>query len=95
TGYRGKIAVRIPGKSFALDLAKAADFPITATSANISGTPPAQEAAEVIGHFGENIDLIVDGNKTPGGKPSTIIDVTVTPPKIIRDGRVQLESDHH
>ena len=45
---KGKIAVRIPGDSFALSLAKTADFPITATSANISGKPPAQNSEEVI-----------------------------------------------
>jgi len=93
TGDRGKVAVRIPGESFALDLAKAANFPITATSANISGRRPAQEPAEVIDYFGEDIDLVVDGNKTPGGKPSTIIDVTVSPPKVLRDGRVLLDPD--
>lgn len=86
----GKIAVRIPGDSFALKLAIAADFPITATSANLSGMPPAQEPIEVINYFGEAIDLVVDGGKTPGEKPSTIVDVTATPIKVLRDGRVLL-----
>lgn len=90
TGGSGKIAVRIPGESFALDLARAADFPITATSANLSGAPPAEDAASVINYFGDGIDLIVDGGRTPGGKPSTIIDVTLTPPAILREGRILL-----
>ena len=89
-GRTKKIAVRIPGNSFALRLAKAADFPITATSANISGKMPAQSSDGVINYFGENIDLVVDVPKTPGGKPSTIVDVTVTPPKVLREGSILL-----
>ncbi len=91
-GRMNKIAVRIPGKSFALTLAKAAGFPITATSANLSGSMPAQSPDEVIDYFGETIDLVVDGHKTPGGKPSTIVDVTVDPPKVLREGSILLKA---
>ena len=94
TGSKNTVAVRIPGNSFALSLARAADFPITATSANLSGKPPAQEPEAVMNYFGNNIDLIIDGNKAPGGKPSTIIDVTVTPPKILRKGSVLLDTEY-
>ncbi|MBI4653939.1 MAG: threonylcarbamoyl-AMP synthase [Nitrospirae bacterium] len=90
TAGTGKVAVRIPGSSFALRLAIAADFPITATSANLSGMPPAREFVEVINYFGEAIDLVVDGGKTPGEKPSTIVDVTATPIKVLREGKVLL-----
>ncbi len=91
TSSKDKVAIRIPGKSFALDLAKAADFPITATSANPSGKRPAQSAEEVMDYFGENINLLIDGNKTRGGRPSTIIDVTVSPAKIVREGSISSE----
>lgn len=93
TTNTGKIAVRIPGDSFALSLAKVANFPITATSANISGKPPAQSSEEVLNYFGENIDLVVNGPKTPGGKPSTIVDVTVMPFKVLREGRVLVNNE--
>ena len=83
-----KIAVRIPGESFALHLAKAAPFPFTATSANLSGIPPAQDAETVIRYFGNKIDLIVDGGMTPGGLPSTIVDVTEEEIKILREGAI-------
>jgi L-threonylcarbamoyladenylate synthase len=89
TGGTGKIAVRIPGISFALELARAADFPITATSANYSGKPPARTAEEVTGLFGENIDLVIEGGQTPGGKPSTILDVSTKPIKVLREGRIR------
>lgn len=90
TGNSGKIAARIPGESAALHLARAAGFPVTATSANPSSSLPAKTADEVIDYFGDNIDLVIDSGETPGGKPSTIVDVTVTPPKILRKGRVLL-----
>ncbi len=90
-GSKSTIAVRIPGKGFALSLAKAANFPITATSANLSGKQPARESEKVIDYFGEHIDLIVDHGKTPGGKPSTIIDVTTTPPRVLREGSIVSE----
>lgn len=89
TAGLGKVAAREPGEGFALSLARAAGFPITATSANISSRPPAKHPDEVIKYFGDRIDLIVDAGETPGGKPSTIVDVTVTPPKLLREGRVR------
>jgi L-threonylcarbamoyladenylate synthase len=91
TAGSGKVAVRIPGSSFALDLAESLGYPITATSANISGMPPATQPDEVIGYFGNTIAVIVDGGKTPGGKPSTIVDVTDSGLKIVRQGAVPEE----
>jgi L-threonylcarbamoyladenylate synthase len=85
------IAVRIPGESFALQLAKTANFPITATSANPSGLPPAQDAESVIKYFGDKIDLIIDGGHTSGGLPSTIVDVTGDKIKILREGVIKKE----
>lgn len=90
TGGSERIAVRIPGESFALHLARAAKFPITATSANLSGSVPARCAQEVMDYFRKSIDLVIDAGETPGGKPSTIVDATVEPFKILREGRVEL-----
>ncbi|MFZ6017042.1 MAG: L-threonylcarbamoyladenylate synthase [Nitrospirota bacterium] len=91
TAGTGKVAVRIPGESFALQLARAAEFPITSTSANISGIPPAQDAETVIKYFGDKIDLIIDGDPTSGGLPSTIVDVTEDEIKILREGVIKKE----
>ncbi len=82
----GKVAVRVPGGSFALHLARIAGFPITATSANLSGKPPAARADDLIKYFDEGIDLVVDGGATTGGLPSTIIDVTGSDLEIVREG---------
>lgn len=86
-----KIAVRIPGESFALHLAKFANFPITATSANPSGIPPARDAETVIRYFGDRIDLIIDSGPTSGELPSTIVDATEQGIKILRDGMIKKE----
>jgi len=49
--------------------------PLTGTSANHTGQPPAQSAKEVIEQLGPQIDLILDGGLTPGGQPSTVLQV--------------------
>jgi L-threonylcarbamoyladenylate synthase len=93
TAGTGKVAVRMPGESVALRLAREAGFPITATSANISSEPPADNIDAVLKYFGDNIDLIIDGGRTPGGKPSTIVDAAADTLKILREGRVLLHSE--
>ena len=91
TAKTGKIAVRIPGESFALDLARSLGTPITATSANISGMPPAVNIDDVIRYFGDAIDLIIDCGKTPGGQPSTIVDASGVKVRILRAGAISAE----
>jgi L-threonylcarbamoyladenylate synthase len=88
TAGTGKVAVRIPGESFALQLARHAGFPLTSTSANPSGLPPAQETGTVKEYFQDDIDLIVDGGGTPGGRPSTIVDTEGNGIKIVREGAI-------
>jgi L-threonylcarbamoyladenylate synthase len=86
TAGTGTVAVRVPGRSFALTLASALEFPITATSANISSYPPADCAEAVADYFGEQIDMVIDCGKTPGSLPSTIIDATGSRPFVVRHG---------
>ena len=93
TAGTGKVAVRVPGESVALHLAREAGFPITATSANISTKPPADNPDAVLSYFGDSIDLIIDGGITPGGKPSTIVDATVNPIRVLREGSVLLHAE--
>ncbi len=88
TGGTGRVAARIPGESTALFLAGRLRLPVTATSANPSSQPPAEDPEHVMSYFGDKVDLIIDTGKSPGGRPSTIIDVTVTPPEILRKGSV-------
>jgi L-threonylcarbamoyladenylate synthase len=86
------VAVRIPGESFALRLAQTAHFPIIATSANLSGLPPARDAETVLSYFGDRIDLIIDAGPAPGGLPSTIVDARGSVLKVLREGVVGRKS---
>lgn len=88
TAGTGTIGIRMPGHPVALGLVRAAGFPITAPSANPSGAPPPTTAGQVYESLKEAIDLILDGGPTKGGLPSTLLDVSVTPPKLIREGAV-------
>ncbi len=89
TAGTGKVAVRVPGESFALELVRAAGFPITATSANPSGAPPATTAQEVLKYFTVELDLIVDGGKSLSEEPSTIVEIVQEGVKLLRRGVVK------
>ena len=91
TGGSGKIGIRLSSHRVAADLAGRAGIAITGTSANVSGTPPCVTADEVQQALGKEVDFILDGGETEGGKGSTVLDVTVTPPQIIREGMISHE----
>jgi L-threonylcarbamoyladenylate synthase len=86
TAGRMNIAVRVPAHSVARALAAAAGGAITSTSANPSGTPPATTADEVRRTLGDRVALVIDGGTTPGGAPSTIVDVQQSQPTLVRAG---------
>ena len=71
-----------------MDCTPTCTSPITGTSANLSGMKPSKSANEVLEYFGSNIDLILDGGICKEEKESTIIDVTKSPPEILRQGAV-------
>ncbi len=83
----GKVGVRVPGPSAALQLVSAFGGPLTATSANPTGKPAARSAAEVRAYFANRLDHVVFG-ESPGGLPSTVIDATTNPVTVIRRGAV-------
>lgn len=82
------VAVRVPAHGVAVALAAAVGSPITSTSANRSGRPPAQTADEVHEALGDVIDLILDSGACAGGAPSTIVDVTGDRPTLVRQGAI-------
>lgn len=87
----GSIAVRASSLVLARNLAAALGGPLTATSANRSDSPPATTAPEVLAEIGDGLDLILDGGPSPGGLPSTIVDVRTMPPRLVRTGRIAFE----
>jgi L-threonylcarbamoyladenylate synthase len=88
TAHTGKIGIRISSHPVAACLALRLDGPITATSANFSGTPEILSPQKVVRCLGDRIDLVIDGGLSPGGKGSTILDVTLDPPVILREGAI-------
>jgi len=86
TGGTGKIGIRVSSHTVARMLAEGLAGPLTATSANLSGERECSTAEEVIRAFGESLDAVIDGGKTTGGLGSTILDVTVSPPLVRREG---------
>ena len=80
------IAVRIPNHPVCQVLIQHLGNPIIGTSANTSGQPAALTAEEVGQQLGGRIDLIINGGQCPGGKESTIVDITHAPPVILRQG---------
>jgi L-threonylcarbamoyladenylate synthase len=79
------LAVRVPGHGLLRALLEHTG-PLTSSSANRSGAPPAAVADEVAGAFGDRLDLLLDGGATPGGLPSTLIDATGKELRVVRAG---------
>lgn len=85
-GEANKIAIRVSSHPVAQALTKGLNSPITSTSANVSGAQSPFTSEEVSFQLGDKIDLLIDGGRTPGEMPSTIIDVTISPPLLVREG---------
>ncbi|MGK0179222.1 MAG: L-threonylcarbamoyladenylate synthase, partial [Nitrospinales bacterium] len=86
------IGIRQPGNPITQKVLSALDHPLTAPSANISGGTPATTAQQVLDTFGEKIELILDAGECKGGKPSTLINATDTPARLIRAGAIDFEA---
>lgn len=83
------IGVRIPDHPVALKLLRAAG-PLAVTSANLSGHENTNTAQEVLEQLGGRIHLVIDGGRTPGGVPSTVVDCTKSQPSILRPGPISM-----
>lgn len=90
--HGGTVAVRVPGLALPRRLAERLGRPISGVSANRSGEPPCRRATEVARVFAESVDMIVDGGATAGGAPSTILDLTSDPPRLVREGILPLSA---
>lgn len=82
------VAVRIPPAAWLRGLVADIGLPVTATSANVSGEKDVSDPAEVVRLFDGKVDVIVDGGPTPGGLPSTIVDISGDRPRLLREGAV-------
>ncbi|MFH0913875.1 MAG: L-threonylcarbamoyladenylate synthase [Chloroflexota bacterium] len=84
------VAVRVPAHPVPVALAEGVG-PIVGTSANLSGKPSALTAEEVHAQLGDRVDFTIDGGRCPGGKESTVVDVTGERPVILREGAISRE----
>lgn len=91
TGGLDTVAIRMPNHKIARELIRAAGVSIAAPSANLSGKPSPTLGEHVIDDMDGRIDMIIDGGKVGMGLESTIIDVTVEPPMILRPGFITKE----
>lgn len=88
----GTVAVRLPDDPFLTEIVRSLGQPIYSTSVNRSGNPPMHLIAEIIREFESEVDLIVDAGDQPAGLPSTILDVTNRPYRVLRQGEFEVPS---
>lgn len=92
TGGQDTVAVRLPGHAIPRVLILESGSPITGTSANRSGGPEPLTAEDVRSQLADSVDMVIDGGRCPGGVASTILDLTTTPPVILRRGAIPEEA---
>jgi len=90
TANTGNVALRVPNAKIPLAVVQAAQIPITATSANLSGETECTTATAVRDQLKDRISIIVDGGTSPRDVPSTIVDLTDTEARwrVLREGAI-------
>lgn len=88
-----RIAFRLADTPFLRELLGYLEAPLLSTSANLAGEPPLANAAEIVKLFGDNVGLVVSDPElearvaSEGALPSTLVDLSCRPPKVLREGR--------
>jgi L-threonylcarbamoyladenylate synthase len=88
TSGTGTVGVRLPADENVRELVRQCGGVLTGTSANPSGREPARSAQEVAEYFPRGLDLIVDGGEVSATEPSTVLDVSSAPPRVVRAGAI-------
>lgn len=91
-GNTGRIGVRWPDSPLSQGLALRVGGAITASSANRSGAAAALSAAEVEAQLAPDVDLVLDAGSANAPQVSTVLDITVEPPRMIRAGKIQQDA---
>ncbi|MBA2552100.1 MAG: threonylcarbamoyl-AMP synthase [Geodermatophilaceae bacterium] len=86
----GTVAVRMPLHPVALELLERTG-PLAVSSANRTGQPPATTVVQARDQLGDDVHIYLDAGPSPGAVASTIVDVTVSPPRMLRAGAVSAE----
>lgn len=88
TAGQPTVGVRVPDLPVAIAVLAACDFPVAVTSANISDEQAAVAVEELPAELLEAVAVVLDSGRCPGEVPSTVVDVTGVPPRILRQGPV-------
>ncbi|MFH2126410.1 MAG: L-threonylcarbamoyladenylate synthase [Pseudomonadota bacterium] len=88
--HRGGVAMRCSPHPVAAGLALALGRAITATSANLSGQPAPNKAADLDQALVDGCEVLLDSGPTPGGPASTVVDARVEPPVVLRRGAIEI-----
>ena len=95
TAGTGTVGVRLPADENVRTLVRECGGVLTATSANPSGREPAHSAPAVAEYFpggpSHGLDLILDGGEVTVTEPSTVLDATTSPPRVVREGAISRE----
>jgi L-threonylcarbamoyladenylate synthase len=91
TAGAGTVAIRVPGSELAQALARRAGGAIVSTSANFSGEPPPTAPEELAPDLLARIDHVLDGGRTQGGRPSTIVEVAGGTLRLLREGVIPMD----
>ena len=92
-GAGATVALRCPKDKLSHDLLDFIGGPVVSSSANISGQPPARSAKEVIETFGNQLDVVLDAGPVENRQPSTLVDVSRDPARVLRQGAVDVSSE--
>jgi len=91
TASTGTIGLRLPDDARVRNLVRKCGGALTATSANPSNQPPATSASEVEAYFGHAVDLVIDDGAVAVARPSTVLDLSLEQPTVIREGLITTE----
>jgi tRNA threonylcarbamoyl adenosine modification protein (Sua5/YciO/YrdC/YwlC family) len=86
-GGRPTLGIRLPDHDVPRALARRLG-PLAASSANVSGLPPATDAQMVVESLGDLVELVIDDGPVRGGVASTVVDCTADPPNVLREGAI-------
>lgn len=92
-GQGDSVAVRCPRDPLCALVLRRLGLPLVSTSANLKGGAPCVSGAEASRDFLDKVDVVVDSGAAPSDAPSTIVDVTVTPHRVIRQGSLTVDPD--
>ncbi|RJQ30910.1 MAG: threonylcarbamoyl-AMP synthase [Actinobacteria bacterium] len=91
TGGQETVAVRIPDHRIALKILKSIKKPLAATSANLSGEPPATKVSDIEEEIKKQVALVIDEGESEIKQASTVIDITSSKPKVLREGPISVD----